>query len=192
MTITTQPMTLADYLAYDNGTDSHYELVNGELVQMPPESRLNDQIASFLFACFLQQGIPYYRLTMKTEVMVTRTQATVRRPDLLVLSEDLVQALTGATRSTVTLEMPPPGLVVEVVSPGQQNEARDYHHKRLEYGARGIKEYWVIDPHQLVVTVFERANGSYIPQEFRGEARVVSPMFPQWEWSASQILGPGV
>lgn len=57
MTITSLKMTLEEYLNYDNGTDTQYELVNGELKIVPPESELNRRIASFLFAYFLQQGI---------------------------------------------------------------------------------------------------------------------------------------
>jgi Uma2 family endonuclease len=30
-------LTVEDYLAYDDGTDSRYELVDGVLVDMPPE-----------------------------------------------------------------------------------------------------------------------------------------------------------
>lgn len=80
MTVTSQRMTLQAYIDYDDGTDTHYELVNGELVEMPTESELNRRIASFLFAYFLQQGIPAYRLTMKTEIAVTGSRATVRLP----------------------------------------------------------------------------------------------------------------
>lgn len=61
MTIATKPMTFEEYLNYDDGTDTRYELVDGELIAMPTESDLNDQIASFLFAYLLQLGIPYYR-----------------------------------------------------------------------------------------------------------------------------------
>jgi len=31
-------LTWDEYLAYDDGTDTRYELVAGELVEMPPES----------------------------------------------------------------------------------------------------------------------------------------------------------
>ena len=50
MTITTQKMTLEEFLAYDDGTDRLYELENGELTLMPYESEINRRIASFLFA----------------------------------------------------------------------------------------------------------------------------------------------
>lgn len=36
----TQYLTLEAYLAYDDGTDTRYELVDGELIVMPPESDL--------------------------------------------------------------------------------------------------------------------------------------------------------
>ena len=34
MTITTPKLTFEEYLKYDDGTDTHYELVNGELIPM--------------------------------------------------------------------------------------------------------------------------------------------------------------
>jgi hypothetical protein len=41
-TLSTQTLlTFDDYLAYDDGTDSRYELVDGELIAMPPESPEN-------------------------------------------------------------------------------------------------------------------------------------------------------
>nr|WP_319420902.1 hypothetical protein [Pleurocapsa sp. FMAR1] len=38
MTTTTTSLSLEEYLAYDDGTDSRYELVDGKLVAMPPKS----------------------------------------------------------------------------------------------------------------------------------------------------------
>ncbi len=42
---TPQLLTAADYLTYNDGTDDRYELVNGILTEMPPESNLNARIA---------------------------------------------------------------------------------------------------------------------------------------------------
>ena len=50
MAIATKPMPLEEYLNFDDGADSRYELVDGNLVAIPPESDLNDRIASFLYA----------------------------------------------------------------------------------------------------------------------------------------------
>nr|WP_242028564.1 Uma2 family endonuclease [Pseudanabaena sp. FACHB-2040] len=58
----------------------------------------------------------------------------------MVLSEDLAVELKASSRFTMLIDMPPPQLVVEVVSPGKQNEDCNYRYKRSEYGARGIPE----------------------------------------------------
>ena len=189
MTITTQKMTLAEFLAYDDGTDRLYELENGELTLMPYESEINRRIASFLFAYFLQQGITPDRLTMKTEIAVSGTRVSVRAPDLMVLSEELVAELKDATRSIVYMDMSPPVLVVEVVSPKQ--EKRDYRYKRSEYAARGILEYWIVDPISLKVTVLEWVEGLYEEQVYVGEDPIGSVLLGKLDLTASRLLQGG-
>ncbi len=186
MTIATRKMTLTEYLQYDDGTDTWYELENGVLLAMPPESDLNQRIASFLFAYFLQQGIPFYCLRIGAEIVVSGSQATTRVPDLMVLSEELATALTGARRSTVLLDMPPPLLVVEIVSPGQ--EKRDYRYKRSEYAARQIPEYWIVDPLQQLVTVLQWVEGLYEEQVFTGAQAIASPHFSDLSLTVDQLL----
>ncbi|MBE9099859.1 hypothetical protein [Vacuolonema iberomarrocanum] len=41
-------MTMEDYLAYNDGTDTRYELVDGELVKLLIESQVNLNIAKYL------------------------------------------------------------------------------------------------------------------------------------------------
>jgi Uma2 family endonuclease len=55
---------------------------------------------------------------------VTGQRTRVRLPDLMILTEELFTAIDGR-RATITQDMPPPALVVEVVSPGKVNEYRD-------------------------------------------------------------------
>ena len=184
MTITTPKMTLEEFLAYDDGTDRFYEMENGELSLMPFESEINRRIASFLFAYLLQQGIPSCRLTMKTEIAVSGT--SVRAPDLMVLSEELLTELEGATRSIVYMDMSPPVLVVEVVSPKQ--EKRDYRYKRSEYAARGILEYWIVDPISYKVTILEWVEGLYEEQVCVGEDTIVSVLLGNINLTANRLL----
>ena len=193
MTVASQKMSLEEYLNFDDGTDTRYELVNGELIVRPPESQLNCRIASLLFALFLQNGIPPYRLTMKTEIVVNSSRATTRIPDVMVLSEELATALEGSSRSTIMSDMPPPLLVVEVVSPHQEN--RDYRYKRSEYATRGIAEYWIVDPMQQRVTVLEWVEGLYEEIVYTGESalakpskRIVSPVLGVLELTAERLL----
>ncbi len=178
-TVTSEIMSLEDFLNYDDGTDACYELEDGRLLFMPSESEINQRIAMFLLAYCLQRGIPFYRLRMKTEVVVMGGRTTVRVPDLVVFTEELAQVMTGATRSIVMLDMPPPQLVVEVVSPGKENENRDYRYKKSQYQARGIGEYWIVDPIQQKITVLTLVEGLYEEAEFTGDAIISSPFLSE-------------
>lgn len=190
MTTTTNSFTLEEYLRYDNGTDKLYELVAGELVEMPPESPLNLQIALFLLTQFLWV-VPISQLSNKTEIVVSGTRATTRVPDLVIFSDELKDILQTVARSTITLDMPPPLLVVEVVSPGKTNQDRDYRYKRSEYAARGILEYWIVDPEKAQMTVLILVDGLYEEAVFKGSETIQSQMFPALELVVEQVLQAG-
>jgi len=187
MAIASQRFTLEEYLAFDDGTETRYELVNGKLLEMAPDSERNRRLASFLFAYFIRLGISYERLTMGTEIVVTGSRATVRLPDLTILSEELATALVGASRSTISIDMPP-DLVIEIVSPGKSNRDRDYRYKRSEYAAREIKEYWIVDPLEERVTLLQWVEGLYEEQVFRGREAIVSPLFPSLQLTVEQVI----
>jgi Uma2 family endonuclease len=187
----TQLMTMEDYLAYNDGTDRRYELVDGELVEMPTESQLNASIAKFLFL-ELAKHLPVALLSFKdTEVEVTGRRARCRLPDLMVHSEESRVALAGATRAILTRDLPPPALVVEVVSPGMENRDRDYRYKRTEYAARGIAEYWIIDPEMQQVTLCLWVNGQYEDTVYVGDTLIKSTVVSGFDLSASRILAFG-
>ncbi|WP_413199468.1 Uma2 family endonuclease [Nostoc piscinale] len=177
-------MTIEEFFNYDDGTDAIYEFEDGNLLLMTAESEINRRIAMFLLVCFVQLGIPAYRLSMKTEIVTTGSR--VRVPDLMVFSEELATAMEGAKRSTIMPEMSPPLLVVEVVSPNQSS--RDYRYKRSEYGARGINEYWIVDPIAQKVTVLEWVEGFYEEQVYVGDNAIASLVFLDLKLTAAQIL----
>ncbi|WP_026794328.1 MULTISPECIES: Uma2 family endonuclease [Planktothrix] len=185
-------MSLQEFLNYAQDTDTGYELEDGRLLLMPTESEINRRIACFLFAYFLQLGVSFSRLTMKTELVVMGSRTTVRVPDLMVLTETLAQVMEGASRSLITIDMPPPEMVVEVVSPGQENQQRDYRYKRSQYQARGIPEYWIIDPIQQQITVFILVTGLYEQAIFTGDMVINSSLLSDHNQpsplTASQLL----
>ena len=76
-----------------------------------------------------------------------------------------------------------------LVSPGRVGRDRDYERKRAQYAARGIAEYWAIDPIEQVVTVLGLEDGQYVEVGvFRDGEAIVSPMFPQLSLTVQQIL----
>ena len=192
--IAVKPMTLEEYLVYDDGTDASYELIDGILVEMTAEADINIVIESFLFSIFLKFA-PYYCIRRGTEIVVAGKYANTRIPDLIVLTEAGVAALSGDKRSMVMPNMPDPTLAVEVVSSSDINKAsreRDYTRKKGEYAQRGILEYWIVDPILAVVWVLTLVDGVYEETKFVGEDSVRSPQFPALNLSAQQILKAGM
>ncbi len=181
---------MAEYLAYDDGTDTRYELVDGALVAMPPESPGNLDIVKYLLF-ELANHVPLTLIAVSTEVEVTGRRARCRLPDLLIHTAESRAALAGTKRATLTRDMPPPALVVEVVSPGQENRDRDYRYKHTEYAAREIAEYWIIDPELQQVTLCLWVNGQYEDTVYRGNIPVASAIVPSFQLSAAQILAFG-
>jgi Uma2 family endonuclease len=194
MTVATQKkMSIEEYLTYDDGTDARYELVDGVLVEMGAENDINIMIEGYLVAILLQVA-PHYLIRRGTEIEVTGTAAKTRYPDLMVLTEATLSAMTRDKRSLILKDMPPPALVVEVVSPGDpgdDNYDRDYIDKRAEYAARKVPEYWLIDPVRQVVLVWTLQNTQYVGRTFTGNQSIVSLIFPGLNLTAAQALNAG-
>jgi Uma2 family endonuclease len=178
-------MTIEEFLAYQPDDDACYELENGELREMPPESELNRRIAVFLLIYFAQLGVPAYCLSQKTEIAVIGSKVAVRVPDLMILSEEAALALEGASRSTITIDMPPPELVIEVVSPGKENMARDYRYKRSQYQAREISEYWIVDPLTEKITIFTMNEGLYDEAVYGKADEFSTPLMQRFQADAT-------
>ena len=184
-----QKLTFEAYLSYDDGTDNRYELIEGELVALPPESWLNTDITGYLFLVFAR--LVDFRL-IKTYCCALQVTGKVenRYPDLVILSAEHPKLASQSI--SIRLDMSPPQLVVEVVSPGKANQQRDYIDKRQQYAARGIPEYWIVDPQDKVVIVLRLEAGKYVEVgRFQGNQRLISPTFPALELTAEQVLNPG-
>ncbi|MGG6269934.1 Uma2 family endonuclease [Leptolyngbya sp. AN03gr2] len=186
----TKPMTFAEYLAYDDGTDTRYELVDGELVEMPPESDSNNDVAKRILFELLKH-FPINLIAYKdTEIEVSGRLARCRLPDLMIHTEESKAALERTRRATITHEMPSPAIVIEVVSPGTTNRDRDYRHKRTEYAARCIPEYWIIDPEMQQITICTWDNGQYEDQIRRDDELLQSKIAPDFALTVNQIFNP--
>jgi Uma2 family endonuclease len=184
----TKLLTFEEYLVYDDGTDTRYELVDGELVEMPPESSENLRIAKQLLLELLKH-FPIDFIAYNTEIEVSGRRAKCRVPDLIVHTEESYLALEGAKRATITRDMPPPAIAIEIVSPGMTNRDRDYRYKRTEYAAREIAEYWIVDPQEQQITICKWVNGQYEDSVLRGSDRIVSDVVPSLEMTVNQVFG---
>lgn len=79
--------------------------------------------------------------------------------------------------------------MVEVVSPGQANRERDYRYKHTEYAARGIAEYWIVDPETRQVTLCLWVNGQYEDRVYSGAEVLQSTVVQGFGLTVAQIFG---
>ncbi len=193
MTVATKKLTFAEYLKYDDGTDTRYELVDGELIPMSLGTGKHGGITEFLNDNFKdeirKQGYPWTSKDMRIGIRSPRAGRwdTSRIPDVTVLTIEQWESLANR-EAVIELTDPPPILVVEVVS--ESTKTTDYRSKRSEYAVLNIPEYWIVDLLADVVIVCTLAEGFYDAVEFRASDRIVSSTFPQLELTASQVLAP--
>jgi Uma2 family endonuclease len=183
--------SFAEYLAADPADlpEGRYEYCDGDLVPVMAESGFNDLLANYLFVLMMNAGIPLQLLRPHScEVEVVGKPRT-RLPDLTVLDQAHLALLDR--RNTITRDMPPPRLLMEVVSPGDENSAnykRDYQEKAEQYAGIGVLEYWLIDPTRNVILVGTLVDGCYRFRSFRDDEKIISPTFPQFNPTAASVL----
>jgi Uma2 family endonuclease len=191
MATTQQKFTFEAYQIYNDGTDTRYELVDGDLVPMSLGTGKHGSIIRLLerrFEGAIQQiAQPWIALPGLVGVRSPRGTRwdTSRIPDVTVLPlaqwEDLQER-----EAIINLNEPAPILVVEVVS--ESTKAVDYRAKYSEYSVLEITEYWIVDPLDQKVTVCELNEGRYDDAVFTGDEIVQSTIFPVLQLTAEQIL----
>jgi Uma2 family endonuclease len=169
--VVTQPRfeSFEDYLAYTDDNNRLYELFNGELVQVPPESGFNIGIATNLLIYFAQM-FGHLRARGHGLELEVNGEPRNRYPDFTIIKTEHIEQLRS--RNTIRLQMAPPDLVVEVVSPGDLQRSRDYIAKRIQYQDRGIPVYWIIDPQVREIMVFTLTAAGYREQIYRGDDKL--------------------
>jgi Uma2 family endonuclease len=146
--------TTADLdLLPDDGT--RYEIIGGELL-MTHSPHAYHQRTSFRVARELDawsQTSHAGEVFEATGVLFSESDVVI--PDVLWIShERLARLLDAAGHFTGA-----PELMVEVLSPGMQNERRDRALKLRLYEAYGVQEYWIVDWQLQQVTIYRREQG---------------------------------
>ena len=148
--VTTPRLTYQDYADLEG--DERYELQDGELILAPSPNMDHQEVATNLgtsLSMFVREhdlGRVYFA---PTDVVFSDTD--VVQPDILFVSKDRHHIRTPANIQGA------PDLVVEVLSPSSSR--RDWGYKRELYARHGVREYWIVDPTNRIVSVLALRDG---------------------------------
>lgn len=135
-------MSWEEFLAWALRQERRFEWVDGEIVEFMPDSVRHLLVVRFIFLLiheYVEQR--QLGLTLFSGLLVRLPRRPSGRvPDVTYVSTERMSRLFE------TYIDGPVDLAVEVVSP--DSTRRDYHDKRAEYEAAGLREYWLIDPVQ--------------------------------------------
>lgn len=179
-------ITFEEYLTYDDGSDFHYELVDGKLELMNPPTIEHFLIVDFLDTALKAEIKPCNSTWLCFRESGVRTGRNKSRlTDLCVVTLEQARELLNASAVFES----PPLLVVEVVSP--ESVKRDYRYKRSEYAALEVPEYWIVDPLETKVSVLLLEDGFYEETVFTLTQQIVSRTFPELRIAVEQIFTAG-
>jgi len=169
--------TIHDLAVLPANEGTKYEIINGELfVNRTPHHRHQQvcvKIARQLDTWSESSGLG---VTMITPGLIFAEADSVI-PDVVWVSkarlaqiEDEVGHLTGA-----------PELVIEVLSPGIQNERRDKEAKLKLYSIYGVREYWIVDHLTKQVEVYQQENTQLVlVATLVGNDEITSPLLQEF------------
>jgi len=82
-----------------------------------------------------------------------------------------------------------PEIVIEILSPGKENVARDRIAKRQLYAKHGVNEYWILDSENRAVEIYRLNAGGLEPASTLKDAdEITSALLPGFACAVSQIF----
>ncbi len=169
----------------DDGGWKRYEIIDGELfVTRTPHirhqgaaSKLNTRLEVW------SEETGLGRAFQVPGVIFTPSDAVI--PDVVWVSQSrLANGLDDAGHFMVA-----PELMVEILSPGAQNEQRDREVKLKLYSRHGVQEYWIVNWQLQTLEIYRRNNAQLQLVATLGAGDVLtSPILPGFSLAIAQIF----
>jgi len=167
--------TSADLEAMPYVEGLRYEIIDGELHVTTAPSWHHNRAGSQIWRALENWNDETGRGEASEVPGVIFTDDNNVIPDVVWISRARLEgALDAAGHLTVA-----PDLVVEVLSPGADNERRDRILKMGLYARQGVEEYWLVDPALHIVEVFRHDGRTLeLVATLSGDDALTSPLLP--------------
>ncbi|HLG16652.1 MAG TPA: Uma2 family endonuclease [Blastocatellia bacterium] len=184
MTTQIQPvLTVADLdLMPEDG--NRYEIIDGELYMSRAPSFIHQVTVGniiVLIRAFLDRH-PIGLVAPGPGVIFSDLTGVV--PDVVFVSNERLRQIASGDKITGA-----PDLVIEILSPGLENERRDRVVKRQLYGRYGVLEYWLVDLINRRVEMYSLRDGTLDLAAIFGESdELVSVVLPGFRCPVQSIF----
>ena len=175
-------MTLAEYRTLPETDGGVWELINGELYQMPSATAEHQFLMDFLVRMINNlttsiqpiTGLAFSNLGLALSDLYAPT------PDIIYLRYENLRLINGNMVEGI------PDLVVEILSTDRN---RDLVMKRGLYAGAGIPEYWILDPFNDALTVLELSGSEYVERALGRNDTLATATIPGFALPLGQLFG---
>ncbi|GAB4276199.1 MAG: Uma2 family endonuclease [Oscillatoriaceae cyanobacterium] len=176
--------TTADLQLFpENG--NRYEIIDGDLFVTRAPSWKHQEVCGRIFAALdawsVSTGLgraaiaPGVIFSDADNVIPDVVWASNARLEMLL---DTAGHLTGA-----------PELIVEVLSPGKENQLRDKEAKLKLYSSRGVQEYWLVDWQLQEIQVYRRESVRLmLVATWLNRDSISSPLLPSFSCAIASLF----
>ncbi len=164
--------------------DNRYELFEGEVFVSRAPGLPHQRVLTNLLVLFELhlRDHPIARVWPNPGVIFDKFNAAI--PDIVFVSNEHIEAIASGEKVTGA-----PDLVIEIVSPGAENERRDRTVKRQAYSKFGVREYWVVDRYQRTIEVYRLEQGQLmLVTTLANNDQLTTPLLPAFTCQVSQVF----
>ncbi len=181
MEVTPKPVrTYTDYAALPEGAPC--QLIDGELV-MSPSPNPDHQRVSQRLEHAIQEYLRSNRIGefFHAPLDVYLSDQETYQPNILVVLNERRSIVTESKIEGA------PDVVVEILSPS--TGYYDLTHKKDAYAVAGVQEYWIVDPMEKWIEVFENSGGEFrLMDRQRRKGTIKSKLLPDFSVELESIL----
>lgn len=156
--------TIDDIYALPDGKRA--ELIDGQIYFMAPPTRKHQRIAGELFAAIREyintNNGPCEVDIAPFAVFLNKDDTNYVEPDISIICEKSKLTDKGCSGA--------PDWIIEIVSSGSRR--MDYFTKLFKYRTAGVREYWIVDPMNLRVTVYNFEQDAFEEYSFSDKVKV--------------------
>ena len=176
---TSKTWTADEYLQLEENPNQ--QLINGKLIMSPSPSRFHQKISillsSTLFNFARKKGDEVY----SAPIDIHLDKKNVPQPDLVYVLKDNLNKLSDRGIEGA------PDLIIEIISPS--NSYIDRYDKKNLYRQFKVKEYWIIDPGNLTLEIYQLAGEEYkLAQYLVEKGNIASPLLPEFSLALESIF----